>query len=164
MKNLTMLTNDIKNEGTGAAIKWMEITTAAMAGNQDAIAYCAELLEEEQPKMADYWNIMSAARKLMNSRDIAQLEGETSQKLNAGADPKHDADKYLANKLGLLRRKAGMTQQELAVKSEVGLSTLQNLENGQNRILGARVEIVSKIASALGVTVEELIGEKKSDA
>ena len=67
-----------------------------------------------------------------------------------------NVDLHLANRLGSLRRAAGMTQQQLALKSGVAITTLQKLENGTNRVLGARTEIVLKLAKALGTTVEGL--------
>ncbi len=55
------------------------------------------------------------------------------------------------------RIKAGLTQEELAMKSGVKLSTLQKLERGVNSMNGATAETVLRLARALGVTVEDLV-------
>mgnify|MGYP004593326195 FL=1 len=55
------------------------------------------------------------------------------------------------------RLKAGLTQEELAMKSGVKLSTLQKLERGVNSMNGATAETVLRLARALGVTVEDLV-------
>lgn len=52
--------------------------------------------------------------------------------------------------------KAGLKQEELAMKSGVKLSTLQKLERGASRVNGATVETILRLAHALGVTVEDL--------
>ena len=153
------LIKKIKAEGIGAGKKWMTIAGSATAGNQAAKAECARLLGRDVENMGDYWQIMSAAREVMTPGEMNMIAGEAQQALNAGKSAVNDADAYLANRLGTLRRERGLTQQQLSVKSGVGLSTLQKLENGANRLLGARTEIVLRIAKALGVTVEELVGE-----
>ena len=55
------------------------------------------------------------------------------------------------------RLKAGLKQEELAMKSGVKLSTLQKLERGVNSMNGATAETVLRLAHALGVTVEDLV-------
>lgn len=153
------LMEKIKAEGIGAGKKWMTIAGSAMAGNQAAKEECARLLNRDVESMGDYWQIMSAARENMTLGEMAMAAGEAQQTLNAGKSAANEADAYLANRLGALRRERGLTQQQLSVKSGVGLSTLQKLENGANRLLGARTEIVLKIAKALDVTVETLADE-----
>ena len=54
------------------------------------------------------------------------------------------------------RLKAGLKQEELAMKSGVKLSTLQKLECGASNINGATVETGLRLAHTLGVTVEDL--------
>lgn len=149
----------IKAEGIGAGEKWMTIAGSAMAGNKAAKAECARLLGRDVENMGDYWQIMSAARETMTDGEMAMVAGEAQQALTAGKNAINDADEYLANRLGTLRREHGLTQQELSRRSGVGLSTLQKLENGANRLLGARTEIVLRLAKALDVTVETLLGE-----
>ena len=153
------LINKIKAEGIGAGRKWMEIGSSAMAGNKEARAECARLLGRDVENLGDIWTIMSASREAMTDGEMAMVSAEAEQAA-AGKSPLHDADEYLANRLGRMRRERGLTQQQLSRLSGVGLSTLQKLENGANRLLGARTEIVLKIARALGVTVEELTGEE----
>ena len=55
------------------------------------------------------------------------------------------------------RQKAGITQEELAMRSGVKLSTLQKLETGKNSINGAAAETVLRLARALGISVEALV-------
>lgn len=59
--------------------------------------------------------------------------------------------------IGSLRRKRGLTQEQLSEKSGVKLSTLQKLENGANNIKQARVETVNALAHALNVSMDELL-------
>lgn len=54
------------------------------------------------------------------------------------------------------RDKAGLTQAELASRCRAEQSTISKIESGIVRSPG--VSLVAKIATACGVTVEELIG------
>lgn len=146
----------IRSEGPGAAVRWMEIAAGAMAGNAEARRECARLLGCEPANMGDLYRIMDAAREVMSYREAMDIGAKAAQALNAGRSATKDADTYLSNKLGALRRAANLTQQQLAAKSGVNLTTLQKLENGANRVLGAKVETVLRLAKALGVTVEDL--------
>ncbi len=67
-------------------------------------------------------------------------------------------DMELARRLGDLRRAKGLSQSQLSATSGVNLMTIQKLESGVNRLLGAKVETALKLASALDTTVESLIG------
>ena len=62
-------------------------------------------------------------------------------------------------KLGDLRRAAGLSQQDLSIKSGVKISTLQKLESGANDMMGAKVGIVLALARALDTTVEDLVDQ-----
>ncbi|MBR4442531.1 MAG: helix-turn-helix transcriptional regulator [Clostridia bacterium] len=152
------LKEKISSEGLGAAAKWFSIAAAASAGNAAAREECARLLGHPVENMGDTWSISVAAGELMTPGELARVTMEATQALNVLHGAQHDADEYLANRLGALRRERGLTQQQLSRLSGVGLSTLQKLENGANRLLGARVEIALKLARALGVTVEDLLG------
>jgi len=63
------------------------------------------------------------------------------------------------NKLGIkiksLRQKAGLSQDELARKSDVAYTTLTKVETGI--IKSPSVFVIAKIAKSLGVSVDELI-------
>lgn len=146
----------IRGEGPGAAVRWTEIAAGAMAGNAEARRECARLLGHEPANMGDLYRIMDAAREVMTYREAMDIGAKATQALSAGHSAAKGADAYLSNRIGKLRRGAGMTQQQLAAKSGVNLVTLQKLENGKNRVLGAKVETVLRLAKALGVTVEEL--------
>lgn len=66
-------------------------------------------------------------------------------------------DAVLAENLICLRQLAGKSQSDLADASGVKLSTLQKLESGANRLLGARLEVVLALVRALDVSVDDLI-------
>nr|DAZ08989.1 MAG TPA: helix-turn-helix domain protein [Caudoviricetes sp.] len=55
--------------------------------------------------------------------------------------------------MNILMAKQGLNFTELAKVSGVSRATLSYINNGKN----CRIDVVSKIADALGVTIEELI-------
>lgn len=61
------------------------------------------------------------------------------------------------NALKDYRKKAGLTQPELAEKVGISHRTLQDYEQGQKPLEGARAITVLKMARTLGCTVEDLI-------
>ena len=61
------------------------------------------------------------------------------------------------SKLKEYRKKAGLTQPELAEKAGISHRTLQDYEQGQKPLEGARAITVLKIAKVLGCTIEDLI-------
>jgi XRE family transcriptional regulator, fatty acid utilization regulator len=61
------------------------------------------------------------------------------------------------DRLKTLRLKVGLSQNDLAEKSGVNVDNIQNAEQGR-RV--PRVEILLKLARALGVTVDELLGDQ----
>lgn len=63
------------------------------------------------------------------------------------------------NRLQERRKELGYSQNELAVKSGVGLGTIRKYEIGERDISIASVDIVYKLAQALNTTVEYLIGK-----
>lgn len=148
----------IKAEGLDAPNRYSVIASSAMSGNEDAKAEIESFFGIKVKTMRDLWAVLSAAGELMTESQLAQSATEAERALAAGHDSMHDADVYLANHLKSLRKAAGLTQDELARKSGVVLSALQKYENGSTRLLGARAENVLRIARALDVTVEELIG------
>ena len=62
-------------------------------------------------------------------------------------------------KLHEIRKEKNISQQELADMIGVNQGCISMYENGQR---SPRLEIAAKIAAALGVTVDDLIGEKKA--
>ena len=68
-----------------------------------------------------------------------------------------DTDLMLKNRLGALRRERGLTQQQLADRSGVKIVTIQKLENGTNRVLGAQTETILRLTAALNTTMDELL-------
>jgi transcriptional regulator with XRE-family HTH domain len=60
-----------------------------------------------------------------------------------------------------LREASGLNQTELAERSSVIQPNISKIENGAYGVLG--VEIAHALASALGVTTSELIGEKQPE-
>ncbi len=53
------------------------------------------------------------------------------------------------------RRRRLLTQGELAEKAGIGISSIVRIEKGQ----GARVTTLRKLAAALGITPEQLMGD-----
>jgi transcriptional regulator with XRE-family HTH domain len=64
---------------------------------------------------------------------------------------------YLKN-LKELRKQKGWTQERLARESNISYHTLIKLE--QNNIKNPKIETVIKLADALGVSLDELVGRK----
>ena len=63
------------------------------------------------------------------------------------------------NKLSMIRKKKGYSQAKLAEISEVNLGTIQKYESSERDISKAQVQTVKKLADALDITINELIGE-----
>lgn len=61
------------------------------------------------------------------------------------------------SKLKQRRTEAGLTQKELADKTELSLRTLQHYEQGTKDLTTAAAITVWKIAKALNCTIEDLI-------
>ncbi|MBR5990253.1 MAG: helix-turn-helix transcriptional regulator, partial [Bacilli bacterium] len=59
--------------------------------------------------------------------------------------------------LKIIRRASGMTQQELAERSQVDLRSIQMYEQRRNDINKAQVDTVYKLARTLGCKIEELL-------
>ena len=104
----------IEAQGIGAPTRWIELATSAMAGNKAAKAECAELLGREVKTMLDLYNIQSAAFDVATPGERRRSESSALRALNTGHSAKNDANAYLANRLGSIRREKGMTQKELA--------------------------------------------------
>jgi len=65
---------------------------------------------------------------------------------------------YLKN-LKKLRNKKGWSQEKLAREAGISYQTLIKIE--QNRIKNPRLETLIKIAKALGVSLDKLVGSQK---
>jgi len=61
----------------------------------------------------------------------------------------------LGNNIKKYRAKLGLTQEDLVKKSSVKYTTLSKIESGVIKM--PSVQIVAKIAKALGVSIEDLI-------
>ena len=151
------IADKIAEQGAGAAVKWNQLSTSAMAGNAAAKAACAELLGRPVKSMLDLFNIQYASGDCMTRGEDEAMYTQGMRDLMAGHDVTDDAAPYLANRLAAYRKGAGLTQKELAARAGMPVVTLQKLENGVNSILRARTETTAALAKALGVTVEELI-------
>ena len=57
-------------------------------------------------------------------------------------------------KIKELRKRAGLTQQELAKKSNLGISSIQRYESGER---SPNVEALEKIAMGLNIDVRDLL-------
>jgi len=53
------------------------------------------------------------------------------------------------------RQRRLLSQEELAKKADVGVTTIVRIEGG----MGARLSTLRKLANALGVTADQLLGE-----
>lgn len=60
--------------------------------------------------------------------------------------------KGMKNRLKQLRKERGWSQQQLAMKSEIGKTTISAIEVGKT--LNPSVDIAYKISKALGVSIE----------
>ena len=69
----------------------------------------------------------------------------------------NDIDRILKERLSRRRRELGLTQQQLSEKSGVKISTIQKLESGANRVLGAETETMLRISAALEMTMDQLM-------
>jgi len=63
-------------------------------------------------------------------------------------------NKRLGNKIRELRKKKKLTQEDLAYKSELDYSYMNQIENGKRN---PSIEAVERIAKALGAQVKDLI-------
>ncbi len=61
----------------------------------------------------------------------------------------------IGDKIKQIRNKQGITQDELARKSEIPYTTLTKIES--NVITKPTIQTVAKIAKGLGITIDELI-------
>ena len=61
----------------------------------------------------------------------------------------------IGDKIKLLRNKQGLTQDELARKSDLPYTTLTKIET--NVITKPSIQTVSKIAQGLGITIDSLM-------
>ncbi len=64
------------------------------------------------------------------------------------------------NRVYELRKKQGLTLEQLSKKSGIGKSTINRFENGESKMLS--IEKMTRLADALGVTIDELFKEKKT--
>ena len=56
-----------------------------------------------------------------------------------------------------LRKEQKLTQEALAAKAGVKLSTLQKIERADSMPMGTSVEVAVRLARTLGVSVEDLV-------
>jgi len=66
----------------------------------------------------------------------------------------------LQKKVKELRKKAGWSQQRLAQYAELSYNMITKIEQGQ--ALYPSIQTVIKIADAFGITLDELVGRKRS--
>jgi len=64
-------------------------------------------------------------------------------------------DNFIGIRIKKLRTKAGLTQEGLARKANIPYTTLTKVESGV--IKNPSVQVIVKIADALGVTMENLV-------
>ncbi len=66
----------------------------------------------------------------------------------------------IAKRLKALREMAGMSQQSLAVSAGLSVSLVSQIERGSR--VDPRMSTLTALATALGVTLDELVGRKDS--
>ena len=147
----------INGEGAGAGNKWMHIASAAMAGDATCKELCAQLIGEPVTNLGQLFNVQCAARDAMTSGELGSMADMAREELNAGKIAK--ADEYVQNKLASIRKQRGLTQKELAAKAGIPLLMCQRYENGAKSFLKANAIYTVRIARALGVSVEDLVGD-----
>jgi len=64
----------------------------------------------------------------------------------------------MGSRLQRLRKRAGWTQEQLARKARVPLTTLREWEQGRRAM---RLEAAVKLAVALSISLDELVGLKR---
>jgi len=67
----------------------------------------------------------------------------------------NNENETIGDKIKLLRNKQGLTQDELARKSDLPYTTLTKIET--NVITKPSIQTVSKIAQGLGITIDNLM-------
>lgn len=72
--------------------------------------------------------------------------------------PEPELSKALAGRLAALRKKAGISQEELASRAKVSRATVGNLESGFSG--NPEYETVKKLAAALGVQAADLLDQQ----
>lgn len=99
-------------------------------------------------------NIIETVNTLKEAEEIIKKYEEQDKK-----DDTYEEDFYEAVKadLSLIRQARHFSQSKLSELSGVNLRTLQDYEQGQKSLNGARAETVLKIAQALNCTVEDLL-------
>lgn len=128
------------------------------------------VLIESFERSSDYWvGWILAHYQWYSGRSFRSiLETVTYEELSGLYDTLHEADiqksyevldMHFANsesKLKNLRKKCGLTQEELAEESEVSLNTIRAYERKSKDLNKAGFEIVMKLARALKCDVSEL--------
>ena len=61
------------------------------------------------------------------------------------------------------RIRRGLSQSELARQAQIGQSTLHGYESGARAAGGMSVDIAKRLARALGITVDHLVGAYEED-
>lgn len=65
---------------------------------------------------------------------------------------------HVGKRIAYLRKRQGLLQKDLANLAGIGCPRLSNIETGRNR---PSISSLASIATALGITLKELIGDRK---
>jgi transcriptional regulator with XRE-family HTH domain len=68
----------------------------------------------------------------------------------------------MGNRLQTLRRTAGLSQFQLAVRANVPVGTIQGWEQGRRRY--PRLDVLARVAKVLDITLDELLAEPEPPA
>ena len=61
------------------------------------------------------------------------------------------------------RKKKGLTQEALAMQTGINYRSLQDYEQGHKKLLSANGDILLRLSTALGCSIEELLMEESAD-
>lgn len=148
----------IKADGIGAGRKWRDLSAAAMGGDAESATQIAAFLGKHQVDLVDVWVLSSAAYECMTEGERDASDNEYTQILGAKANAATVlGDKVRGNKIGEMRRRAGLTQEQLAQRIGTSMSALQKLESGRTEIAKTQTRVVVAIARELGVPLETLV-------
>lgn len=67
------------------------------------------------------------------------------------------------NKIKKMRKEKSLTQEELAIISEIKISTLQKIERADANLEKMTLGTAIKLSKGLGIKVEEILGGKENE-
>jgi len=143
------------------------------AGEMLSIIFNRQLPEYiiPQNRTPEYWAgwVLANAQWSLNRSFKEIIDAFSFSKLLSLYHPYHEADESKAvelikesmpqheSKLKTIRKASGLTQQQLAVLSDVNVRSIRSYEQGDNELYKAQGEILYKLAKALNCRIEDLL-------